>query len=114
MSVGRRLRKVLQGNNPTLLRRDPREVAGLVLKAFTALSERDTNDRAKTLYSLLTTYSALQYVDALLPLITQAFERIACKLWRVGWRLRRPIASLSKPRLPSSASLRGEKIENCC
>ena len=51
---------------------DPREVAGVVLKALTALTEKDTNDRAKSLYSLLTTYPALQYVDALLPLITQS------------------------------------------
>lgn len=51
---------------------DPEQVAGLVLRALTALTEKATNDRAKALYSFLTTYSGLQYVDALLPLITQS------------------------------------------
>ncbi len=52
--------------------RDPAEVASLVLRALTALTEKDTNDRAEALYSLLAAYSTLPYVDALLRLITQS------------------------------------------
>jgi hypothetical protein len=52
--------------------RDAHEVAGLVLRALIALTEKDTDGRARALYSLLKTYSARQYVDALLSLITQS------------------------------------------
>jgi hypothetical protein len=51
---------------------DPQVIAGLILKALAALTQKDTSDRANALYSLLTTHSALEYVDGLLPMIAKS------------------------------------------
>lgn len=51
---------------------DPRQIADKVFSALTALTETATSDHASTLYALLTKHAALEYVDSLLPMITES------------------------------------------
>ena len=50
---------------------DAEEVARRIVAATRALSEKASNDRAAALYTLLMDYPALQFTDALLPLIVE-------------------------------------------